>query len=156
MALTRITGREEKQGLDPLTAALVSFYEAFANRNLERMEQIWTVADDARLYNPVGGVLKGWREIRDLYRRLFEGPTVVSVTFYDFAWYRSGSLACVAGRERGEARRGERVVPLEIRTSRLLRLDEQSGRWEQVHHHGSIDNPCMLAAYQELVRGESQ
>jgi hypothetical protein len=26
------------------------------------------------------------------------------------------------------------------------------GRWRQVHHHGSIDDPDLLGAYQQAVR----
>ena len=54
------------------------------------------------------------------------------------------------GRERGEFRIGETVVNLVIRTSRIFRLID--GQWRQVHHHGSIDVPELLARYQQAVR----
>lgn len=54
------------------------------------------------------------------------------------------------GRERGEFRRGDTVLKLAIRTTRLFRL--LAGHWRQVHHHGSFDDPELLARYQEAVR----
>jgi DnaJ C terminal domain len=46
-------------------------------------------------------------------------------------------------------------VPAEIRTSRVFSYDFQAGRWEHVHHHGSIDDPAALRAYQEAGRATS-
>jgi len=38
---------------------------------------------------------------------------------------------------------------LAIRTSRIYRMS--NGKWRQIHHHGSIENPKLLAIYQETV-----
>lgn len=43
------------------------------------------------------------------------------------------------------------AVPLEIRTTRYLRYE--AGRWQQYHHHGSVDDAAALAAYQQAVIG---
>src|SRR5581483_2146497 len=45
---------------------------------------------------------------------------------------------------------GGAALPLAIRTSRVFRKID--GRWRQVHHHGSMDDPKLLARYQALVR----
>ena len=58
----------------------------------------------------------------------------------------------VVGRERGEFCLGETRVELAIRTSRIYQLID--GAWKQVHHHGSIDNPDLLAEYQSAVKGQ--
>jgi hypothetical protein len=42
-------------------------------------------------------------------------------------------------------------LQLAIRTSRLFRR-APGDRWHQVHHHGSIDDPQLLADYQAAVR----
>jgi hypothetical protein len=55
------------------------------------------------------------------------------------------------GRERGHFQTADANIQLAIRTSRIYQLIE--GRWKQVHHHGSIDDPDLLAAYQRAVRG---
>jgi len=38
-----------------------------------------------------------------------------------------------------------------IRTSRFFAYSEAIGRWVQFHHHGSIDSPEALRAYQHAV-----
>lgn len=56
----------------------------------------------------------------------------------------------MTGRERGTFRRGETQVGLAIRTSRIFQ--RRNERWQHVHHHGSIDDPELLARYQAVVR----
>jgi predicted glycosyltransferase involved in capsule biosynthesis len=40
-------------------------------------------------------------------------------------------------------------MDLKIRTSRLFQLI--GGRWRQFHHHGSVEDPELLARYQAAV-----
>jgi SnoaL-like domain len=57
-----------------------------------------------------------------------------------------------AGRETNSYTSADRKSsPLEIRTTRYFRYAD--GRWRQFHHHGSIDVPAVLAAYQQAVLG---
>jgi ketosteroid isomerase-like protein len=45
--------------------------------------------------------------------------------------------------------RGGAELKLAIRTSRIFkRID---GRWRQVHHHGSFDDPAFIASYQSMI-----
>ncbi len=100
--------------------------------------------------NPVGGVKRGWEEIRAVYGAIFASPARVRVEFYDYTLHQTPELFYAVGRERGEFRRGETVIPLAIRTTRLFRF--MAGRWRQVHHHGSFDDPELLARYQKAIR----
>ncbi|MDQ2802483.1 MAG: nuclear transport factor 2 family protein, partial [Pseudomonadota bacterium] len=43
----------------------------------------------------------------------------------------------------------DKTIDLAIRTTRLFR--RAGGRWRQVHHHGSIDDPALLVAYRTAV-----
>lgn len=102
------------------------------------------------MYNPLGGIKRGWSEIRSVYERIFSGEARVTVEFYDYTIHRFGGVFYAVGRERGQLWRGEFTLSLAIRTTRFFRLAE--GRWRQIHHHGSIDDPKLLARYQEAVR----
>jgi ketosteroid isomerase-like protein len=73
------------------------------------------------------------------------------VEFHDYTMHIAGEIFYAVGRERGEFRSGGTIVPLAIRTSRIYRLVD--GRWRQVHHHGSIDDPELLLRYQSAVKG---
>jgi len=144
-----ITGNENLETLSGLRRALAEFYAAFNNRDLERMAQNWADTDDVVMDNPVGGITRGWEEIRTVYDRIFGGRPRVRVEFYDYTVHEAGEVGYAIGRERGELRRGDDVLSLAIRTTRVYRRME--GRWRQVHHHGSMDDAGMLAQYQRAV-----
>lgn len=83
--------------------------------------------------------------------RIFHGPARVSVSFGDIVAYADERHAVFTGRETGEYRIGDApAVPLSIRTTRCFRYED--GRWRQFHHHGSMDDPARLAAYQDAIR----
>jgi ketosteroid isomerase-like protein len=145
-----VTGREQKELLSPQMKALSEFYQALNNRDLGLMSRNWAQTDEAIMDNPVGGIKRGWEEIRSVYERVFRGSGRFWFEFYDYSYHEAGDIFYVVGRERGEYRAGESVLKMAIRTSRVFR--RISGEWRQVHHHGSIDDPKLLAAYQDAVR----
>jgi len=133
-------------------AALESFYHAFNQRSLEVLEDVWAPDATVTLSNPVGGVLTGIAAIKALYGRVFDGPARVWVEYHDVTEYIASDHALFVGRERGEFEVGGETITLAIRTSRYFRQLPGIG-WRQVHHHGSIDDAALLAAYQAAVRG---
>jgi ketosteroid isomerase-like protein len=133
-------------------AALEQFYAAFNGRDLALMSENWAQTDEIALDNPLGGIRRGWAEIRPLYEGVFAGPAVVYVEFYDYTLHLGQELFYAVGRERGHFRRGDTEVALAIRTSRVFR--QIDGCWKQVHHHGSIEDPDLLARYQSAVLGK--
>ena len=148
-----ITGSEDKQGLAEPIKTLSDFYAAFNNRDLGKMANNWAQTDEIAMDNPVGGIKRGWEEIKAVYERIFNGKAKVYVEFYDYTIHEQGDMFYAVGRERGEFRIGETVVDLTIRTSRVFQL--MNGQWRQVHHHGSIDEPELLARYQQAVTESS-
>lgn len=147
---TPITGKEDKKKFSGPMLALIEFYNAFNNRDLDMMSKNWAQNDEIAMDNPLGGIKRGWDEIRAVYERIFTGPAKVYVEFYDYTIQETKEMFYAVGRERGEFRQGDAVVPLAIRTSRIYRLI--AGQWKQVHHHGSIDDPELLAMYQSAVK----
>ena len=133
--------------------ALAQFYRALNSRDLELMQQNWANSAEAAMDNPLGGIKRGWSEIRTTYERRFESKGAYQFEFYDYSLHESGDLFYVVGRERGELVVSGRPMRLAIRTTRIFRKDAE-WNWRQVHHHGSIDDPQMLAAYQEAVLGK--
>ncbi len=146
-----ITGRESADPMTPM-GALSALYRAFNERDMALMEASWEASDEAVMDNPLGGIRRGWEAIRGTYQRIFAGAARVQVEFFDYTLHEMGEVFWAVGRERGvlEAADGRRLQ-LAIRTSRLFRRDAAE-RWRQVHHHGSIDDPRLLEAYQQAVR----
>jgi ketosteroid isomerase-like protein len=147
---TPVTGREELGAVSEPVQALAQFYRAFNGRDLALMAENWEQSDAVAMDNPLGGIMRGWPAIRAVYERIFKAPARVQVEFYDYTLHVIGEVFYAVGRERGSFAASGQRLDLAIRTSRVFRrLD---GRWRQVHHHGSIDDPRLLGAYQAAVR----
>src|SRR5205085_3615519 len=115
--------------------------------------QNWANSADAAMDNPLGGIKRGWNEIRETYGKLFASKGSYRFEFYDYTLHQAADLFYVVGRERGELDVDGRSLKLAIRTSRVFRRDGDA-KWRQVHHHGSIEDPQMLANYQKAVLGK--
>lgn len=145
-----IDGDTEGMHSHPSVMALSAFYRAFNQRDLQAMERAWWHDDAASMSNPLGGIARGWPAIRQIYARIFGGNARVHVAFHDYSLHDAGDVFYAVGRERGTLVRGDTSLTLAIRTTRLFRL--MDGAWKQVHHHGSFEDPQLLAAYREAVR----
>lgn len=146
-----ITGGELSAGNGSCFQALAQFYSAFNARDLSAMQDNWLNADEIAMDNPLGGIRRGWTEIRGVYERLFTGPARVYVEFHDYTLHETAEMFCAVGRERGHFNSAGESLALAIRTSRIFRRTPDG--WRQVHHHGSIDDPGLLARYQHAVLG---
>jgi ketosteroid isomerase-like protein len=87
--------------------------------------------------------------MQGVYSKIFAGPAEVYVEFHDYTIHQTAEMFYAVGRERGYFRLGGAEIALAIRTSRIFR--KINGRWKQSHHHGSIDDPQLLARYQAAV-----
>jgi hypothetical protein len=144
-----INGGEANIDPSTPTGALAEFYRAYNNHDLALMELNWLTSPDASMNNPLGGIRRGWPEIRQLYERIFASPASVRVEFYDYTIFNCESGFLAVGRERGLSHSVKTTLSLQSRTSRFFVLND--GRWRQFHHHGSIDDPNLLKAYQAAI-----
>jgi ketosteroid isomerase-like protein len=131
--MTAITGKEDQGDLSTPYQALIQFYYAFNEGDL-------------------GGIKRGWDEIRTVYENIFNGPAEVYVEYYDYSIHESPDSFYAVGRERGYFRLGEVEIKLAVRTSRIYKRVDNG--WKQVHHHGSIEDPQLLEQYQSAVLGK--
>jgi ketosteroid isomerase-like protein len=150
--LTEITGSEPRRGDGRALDALIHFYSAFNARNLDALAANWAEGDAPSMDNPIGGIRRSWQSIREGYAKLFGGPATVRVTFHDFTSQGGADWHLFVGREKGICTTTETTVELRIRTTRWF--TRQNGLWRQLHHHGSIEEPALLADYQKAIFGE--
>lgn len=145
-------------GIEPLREdggpidALVGFYRAFNARDLDALAANWAEGESPSMSNPIGGLRRGWPEIREGYQRLFDGPARVQVEFHDFTTQGDDSHCLFVGRERGRCVAHGADIELRIRTTRWF--VRSGGGWRQLHHHGSIEEPRLLADYQRAIFGK--
>lgn len=143
----------QEPGIKGAQALLDSFYYAFNHRDMDVFAKLWAEHEFIQLNNPLGGILRGYDTIAVLYRRILTGPAKVWVHLSDIVEFESQAMIVFAGRETGEFTHGEKTLTLSIRTSRIVQWFGPEIGWRQSHHHGSIDDPQLLAEYQRLVRG---
>lgn len=151
-----INGRSSHDIASPLLAVLTEFYASFNARDVEGSMANWAKQKDVIMCNPIGGIRHGWEAIYEGYQRIMQGATHVYVEFYDYQLVESSDMFIAVGRERGYAEQAsvnqDRRIELAIRTSRIFRRIHD--KWQQVHHHGSIDDPDLLKQYQKFIKGE--
>ena len=147
-----ITGKEPPGDLSSPYQALVQFYCAFNTGNMQMMSENWAQSEDIAMDNPLGGIKRGWTEIQSVYTRIFNGAAKVYVEYYDYTIHETSQMFYAVGRERGYFRLNDKEIILAIRTSRIF--TKINGGWKQVHHHGSIEEPQLLAQYQAAVLGK--
>jgi hypothetical protein len=147
-----ITGNEQAADTASPYAALLNFYAAFNHQNIDLMKTNWLQSEEASMSNPLGGVKRGWNNIYEVYQKIFSGPATVYVEFFDYTLHGTDAMFVAVGRERGLLQMDKQKIPLAIRTSRIYRLHEN--RWQQLHHHGSMDDPRLLSEYQNTVLGK--
>ncbi len=145
-----VTGHEHIADPAQPQFALAQFYRALGARDLALIERNWDDSPEAVMDNPLGGIRRGWAEIRQTYEALFSAAWAYSFEFWDYTLHRSGEVFWAVGRERGRLSKEGETLDLAIRTTRLFRW--RDGCWRQVHHHGSIEDPEMLARYVAAVR----
>ena len=145
-----ITGKEELGDLSEPEQALAEFYRAFNARDFSLIDDNFVASDEVAIDNPLGGIRRGAAEPHKMYEAIFDSPADVRVEFWDYTIHRAGDAFWAVGRERGTYREGGATKALDIRTSRVFR--REGARWRQIHHHGSIDDPELLAAFQRAVR----
>jgi ketosteroid isomerase-like protein len=152
-ALDPITGYEDLRDLTHPRHALTQFYRAFNTRDIMLMRQNWSPFDDISMSNPLGGIKRGWPEIRRVYDQIFSMPATITVEFFNYSLHVCGDIFYAVGRERARFESEHGSFDLEFRTTRVYRLLER--RWRQVHHHGSVEDAALLERYQGAVNAAS-
>lgn len=148
--MTTINGSEDLTNVEnDKLGALINFYKAFNQRNMVLMQSVWLKSKEASMNNPVGGIMRDWKNIESVYVKIFHGKAKVYVEFYDFTIHSTETMFFATGRERGYFEVGNAKIELAIRTSRVfIKKDDE---WKQIQHHGSIDKPDLLKEYQDAI-----
>ncbi|MFC4948226.1 YybH family protein [Pseudonocardia sp. GCM10023141] len=133
-------------------AALETFYFAVHHRDLGALSAVLSQHELVQVDDPVGGVVRSAAAVTGLHRRILAGGLGLTVTLVDAVAYAGDGVVVFAGREIGRYReRDGCTVALTIRTTRAFGYCRDAGCWQQLHHHGSIDEAGELAAYQRAV-----
>src|SRR6202171_17785 len=114
-----ISGQEAPAGDGSALDALIDFYRAFNASDLKALGANWADGEAPSMDNPIGGIRRGWPEIREGYAKLFSGPATVRVAFHEFSAQGNRDYHLFVGREK--------VLPLFGLSFEFVRLDGSSG-----------------------------
>jgi hypothetical protein len=71
------------------------------------------------------------------------------VTIHDFTGQGGNDWHLYGGREPGACKTPTETLDVSFRTARWF--VRKNGTWRQLHHHGSVEDPKVLADYQRLI-----
>lgn len=108
-----------------------AFYEAFEERNLDAMSDLWEHSDRVTCTHPGWAVLRGWGAVAASWVAIFQGPQRIQFILTDAQVEVAGDLGWVTLDENIiGADAGSTVSALNL----FVRVDEG---WRLVAHHGS-------------------
>jgi ketosteroid isomerase-like protein len=117
--------------VDEVRAANRRYYEAFEQRDLDAMSDVWQHADDVVCTHPGWKTLHGWGAVAGSWFALFGGPQQLQFILTDERIRLAGETAWVTVDENLiSSEVGATVAAVNI----FRRID---GEWRMVLHHGS-------------------
>lgn len=112
-------------------AANRTFYEAFENRDLDAMSDVWDHADHVTCVHPGWSILTGWGAVAASWFAIFGGPQQLQFIVTDERAVVVGDTAWVTCNENlldGAGTQSVAATNVFVRTA---------AGWKLVHHHGS-------------------
>jgi ketosteroid isomerase-like protein len=106
-------------------AANAAFYAAFAERDVEAMEAVWSRSDSIACVHPGWRALHGRESVMATWRSILEGEGAPDITFSNARAYVNGTSAFVICIERLP---GGSLVSTNL-------FSREDGEWRMVHHH---------------------
>jgi hypothetical protein len=111
-----------------------SFYDAFEQRDLDAMSDLWEHSDRATCTHPGWPTLRGWGKVASSFFALFSGSQRMQFLLTNEHVEVAGPVAWVSVDENllGD-QGGNTVAALNVFT-----YDSDLARWRLVCHHGSV------------------
>jgi ketosteroid isomerase-like protein len=123
--------------VDPDEAVLAAnrqYYEAFEEKDLDAMSELWERSDRAVCTHPGWATLEGWGSVAASFFALFQNGQQIQFVLTRERAHVSGDSAWVTVDENLLGDQGGVTVA----TINIFHFDHESGRWRMVCHHGSV------------------
>lgn len=117
--------------IDDVNAANDAFYAAHEERDRASMSAVWEHADRAVCVHPGWPILRGWDQVEEAWRRIFEGVGRNQFIITNSSTQVVGDMAWVT-LEENLVDRGETYAV--AATNVFVKRD---GVWKMTAHHGS-------------------
>ena len=112
-----------------------AFYRAFEKKDIEAMSAVWSQGTGSLCVHPGWNVLRGWKEIRSSWVKIFQNTAYIEINTTIIATEVRDNLAYVLLVENVlQVIDGRRIEAQSMATNLFEIL---GGKWYLVHHHGS-------------------
>ncbi|HEX3539976.1 MAG TPA: nuclear transport factor 2 family protein [Acidimicrobiales bacterium] len=124
---------------DAVLAANRRFYQAFEDRNMDVMSDLWERSDRATCTHPGWATLRGWGPIAASFFALFQGTRQMQFVLTEERAQVVGAVAWVSVDENllGD-QGGATIAAVNIFACREDMFGDQPEAWRMVCHHGSV------------------
>jgi len=112
-----------------------AFYRAFEKKDIEAMSAVWSQGTGSLCVHPGWNVLRGWKEIRNSWVRIFQNTAYIEINTDIIATEVRDNIAYVLLVENVlQVIDGRRIEAQSMATNLFEIL---GGKWYLIHHHGS-------------------
>jgi len=112
-----------------------AFYRAFEKKDIEAMSAVWSQGTGSLCIHPGWNVLRGWKEIRNSWVKIFQNTAYVEINTDIISTEIRDNLAYVVLVENVlQVVNGRRSEAQSLATNVFEVL---GGKWYLVHHHAS-------------------
>jgi ketosteroid isomerase-like protein len=131
---------QKKSDNDMVMSVNQSFYTAFKDEDLNKMDQVWSHSPFVSAIHPISkDVIIGWKGVRESFEGVFKNYTNINIMSVNPKTHIEGNVAWVLCNEEFEAEQGTKKVKL---TSAAINMFvKKSGKWLMVHHQATVPIP---------------
>jgi hypothetical protein len=131
---------QKKSDNDLVMSVNQSFYTAFKDGDINKMDQVWSHSSFVSAIHPISkDVIIGWKGVRESFEGVFKNYTHINIMFVNPKVHIEGNVAWVLENEEFEAQQGDKTVKLTSAATNMF--VKKSGKWLMVHHQATVAIP---------------
>ena len=111
------------------------FYEAFEQKDLNVIDQVWSHADYVKCVHPGWTVLVGWNDVRQSWTTIFANATNMKFSLRNVRADVFGTIATIVLEEEVTYASGAMRQTHSVMATNIFQHDGTT--WRMIHHHGS-------------------
>lgn len=128
-----------QESTSEVSAAVQEFYKALHDMfqgDISSMEHIWSHEDDVTYLGPQGGILVGWNQVFEAWKKQAQMKLGGKVNHQDVHIIREGNIGIVQCNEIGSNVVNGKNQQVRIRALSIFR--KENGKWKVISHQTDL------------------
>ena len=128
---------QKKSDNDRVMSANQSFYTAFKDGDINKMDKVWSHSSFVSAIHPISkDIIIGWEGVRKSFDGVFKNYTHINIVPVNPTVHIEGSVAWVLCNEDFSAQQGNKTAKLYSAAINIF--VKKSGKWLMVHHQATV------------------